>query len=133
MTLAVLYLATFIVFLALDFVGLKFILKPIFDRYIPALLLKRPRFGPAVLFYAFYIAGLLWFVSWPAVQAGHASENVFWPAALLGSMAYGTYEFTNWATLKDWNGRMVAVDLVWGTLLTGVSATLGVVLLRLAL
>lgn len=133
MTLAVLYLATFIVFLAFDFIGLKFILKPIFERYIPSLLLQRPRFGPAIVFYAFYIAGVLWFVSWPAVAADHSLLQVFWPAALLGAMAYGTYEFTNWATLKDWTGHMVITDLVWGTLLTGVSAALGVALLRLAL
>ena len=41
-------------------------------------------------------------------------------------MAYGTYEFTNLATLKDWTWRMVATDLVWGTLLTGTSAAIGV-------
>ncbi len=130
MTIAILYAATFAVFLALDFIGLKFLLKPLFARHIPDMLLERPRFGPAVLFYAFYIACLLWFVSWPAVQAGHALVDVFAPAALLGAMAYGTYEFTNWATLKGWNGRMVATDLIWGTVLTGTSAVLGVALLR---
>ena len=50
--------------------------------------------------------------------------------ALLGAMAYGTYEFTNFATLKDWHWRMVALDLAWGTALTGVSAWAGVVITR---
>ncbi len=131
MTIALLYVATLTAFLALDFIGLKFLLKPLFDRHIPDMLLQRPRFGPAVLFYAFYVAGLLWFVSWPAVQANQALIDVFAPAALLGAMAYGTYEFTNWATLKGWNGRMVATDLIWGTVLTGASAVLGVALLRI--
>ena len=41
-------------------------------------------------------------------------------------MAYGTYEFTNYATLKDWRPSMVLTDGLWGTLLTAVSAAGGV-------
>ena len=29
-------------------------------------------------------------------------------------MAYGTYEFTNLATLKGWHWQMVVVDVSWG-------------------
>lgn len=130
MTLIALYLITFGVFLALDFVGLSYLVKPTFEKDIAPLLLDSPRIGPAFVFYAFYIACLLWFVSWPAMQNGHSLAWVFASAALLGAMAYGTYEFTNLATLKDWTWRMVATDLIWGTVLTGTSATLGVVATR---
>jgi uncharacterized membrane protein len=41
-------------------------------------------------------------------------------------LGYGTYEFTNLATLKDWTPQMVATDFSWGVVLTGVSATVGV-------
>ena len=51
-------------------------------------------------------------------------------AALIGAMGYGTYEFTNLSTLKDWTWRMVATDFTWGTLLTGTSATVGVAVAR---
>ena len=44
----------------------------------------------------------------------------------LGLLAYGTYEFTNYATLKDWHPSMVITDALWGTVLTGVSAAGGV-------
>ena len=126
MTVVILYVLTLAIFLGLDFLGLSYIVKPVFEKDIGSLLLDRPRIGPAFVFYAFYVACLLWFVSWPALRSGNSLLWVFGSAALIGAMAYGTYEFTNLATLKDWTWRMVATDLVWGTLLTGTSAAIGV-------
>lgn len=131
MTAAILYVITFVVFLGIDYLGLSYIVKPTFEKDIPGLLLDSPRLGPAVVFYAFYIGGLLWFVSWPAMVQGHTLLWVFGTGALLGAMAYGTYEFTNLATLKGWTWRMVATDLIWGTVLTGVSAVAGVWITRM--
>lgn len=45
--------------------------------------------------------------------------------ALLGLLAYGTYDMTNLATLKDWPLAMGIVDIGWGSLLTGSSALAG--------
>lgn len=126
MTLAVLYGVTFVVFLGLDYLGLSYIVKPVFEKGIGPLLHESPRLGPALMFYAFYIAVLLWFVSWPAIQNNQSLLCVFGSGLLLGAMAYGTYEFTNLATLKGWTWRMVATDLVWGSLLTGTAAMAGV-------
>jgi uncharacterized membrane protein len=50
--------------------------------------------------------------------------------ALLGILAYGTYEFTNFATLRAWSPSMVMIDVTWGAVLTGVSAWAGVVITR---
>ena len=123
MTIAILYVVTFAVFLGLDYLGLSYLIKPTFEKDIKGLLLDNPRMGPAVVFYAFYIFCVLWFVSWPAIQQERTLLWVFGTAALIGAMGYGTYEFTNLATLKDWTWRMVATDFIWGTLLTGTSAT----------
>lgn len=126
MIVSILYTLTFAIFLGFDFLGLSYIVKPTFEKDIDPLLLDSPRIGPAFVFYAFYVACLIWFVSWPAIKGEHSLFWVFGSAALIGAMAYGTYEFTNFATLKDWTWQMVATDFVWGTLLTGTSATLGV-------
>lgn len=131
MTLVILYIATFVVFLGLDYLGLSYIVKPTFERDIPSLILDSPRIGPAVMFYAFYVGCVLWFVSWPAILQGHSLFWVFGTGALIGAMAYGTYEFTNLATLKGWTWRMVATDLTWGTMLTGFSAIAGVWVARM--
>ena len=126
MTLIVLYFLTLAVFLGLDFLGLSFLVKPVFERDIGTLLLDRFRILPAFAFYAFFVAVLLYFVSWPALKSESDLGWVFLNAALLGAVGYGTYEFTNLATLKDWTARMVGTDFVWGITLSGVSALVGV-------
>ena len=55
---------------------------------------------------------------------------VLLPAAIIGAMAYGTYEFTSYAIMKDWHWQMVATDTLWGTVLTALSAWGGVVITR---
>lgn len=123
-----LYLFTGVIFLALDAVMLTLHMQPLFQRNLGAALLASPRYLPAAAFYAAYIAGLLYLVSIPALKTG---APLLIPAAILGAMAYGTYEFTSYAVMKDWSPQMVATDVIWGTLLTAVSAWGGVALTRL--
>jgi uncharacterized membrane protein len=35
-------------------------------------------------------------------------------AIVLGLAIYGTYEFTNYATLKNWNTEVLMMDIAWG-------------------
>ncbi len=130
MTLVILYLATFAIFLGLDFLGLGYIVKPVFDRHIGHLLLENIRLLPAFAFYAFYVVVLVWFVSAPALAEDRSLFWVLGNAALLGAAAYGTYEFTSLAVMKDWAWSMVVTDLIWGTCLTAVSAAGGVWVVR---
>ncbi len=127
MTLAILYISTGAIFLALDFIGITYIVRPVFDRHVGDLLEFRP--VPAAVFYLFYAGVLVWLVSLPALAGGSYGALVL-NAALFGAAAYGTYEFTNLATLKPWHWSMVATDLAWGTFLTTVSATGGVAITR---
>jgi uncharacterized membrane protein len=131
MTLLILYVVTFVIFLGLDFVGLTYLIKPVFMRDIGPLLLENFRLGPAFIFYAFYAAVLLWFVSYPALVQDKSLLWVLGNAALIGAMGYGTYEFTSMAVMKDWTWSMVATDFTWGTALTAVSAAAGVWVTRL--
>lgn len=129
--IALLYVFSLMLFLGADSIGLRYIVRPVFADAIGPLLLDNFRIGPALVFYLFYIAGLVWFVSAPSMAQGHGLAVVFALGAFIGALAYGTYEFTNFATLKDWTPKMVAVDLVWGTVLTGFAAAGGVALTRL--
>ncbi|MEX5727231.1 putative membrane protein [Rhodovulum iodosum] len=123
------YVITAIVFFGLDLIGLRLIIRPVFARHINELLLDGYRAVPAIIFYLFYIAGLMVFVSGPALKAGAPMQAALM-GAFFGALAYGTYEFTNYATLKAWTPSMVAVDVVWGTFLTGFSAWAGVAATR---
>ncbi len=125
MQLLVLYAVTAVVFLVLDAIMLSNVMKPLFERHIGDWLHDSPRLGAAAAFYLFYVAGVLWLVSLPALADG-GPVRAFLMGAFLGAIAYGTYEFTNAATLTRWSWEMVAVDWVWGMVLTGVSAAAGV-------
>ncbi len=104
-------------------------MRPLFAAHIGDMLATELRLVPAALFYLAYVGGVLWFVSLPALREG-APVNALLAGAALGAMAYGTYEFTNYATLRDWHWQMVAVDVTWGTILTAVSAWVGVLAAR---
>ncbi len=130
MSIAILYLVTVVIFLAADVIGLRYIVKPVFDRDIGHLLLETPRYGPALVFYLFFVGALLWFVSLPALRDGTSLGAVWFSAAVLGAVGYGTYEFSNLATLKGWTWQMLWTDLIWGTLLSATSATLGLAITR---
>jgi len=127
LTLAILYISTAAIFLILDAIMLSTVMRPLFERHIGAQLLDDIRIVPAALFYLAYVAGVLYLVSIPALKTGSA---VIIPAAIIGAMAYGTYEFTSYAVMKGWHPAMVATDLAWGTVLTAVSAWGGLAITR---
>ncbi len=129
MQILVLYVATVVIFFAADAVGLRLLIKPVFERHVAHLFADPFRAGPAVVFYLGYVVGVLWFVSVPALRAGDPLAALVGGVAL-GLLAYGTYEFTNYATLRDWSFEQVVVDMLWGGGLTGVSAWAGVMVAR---
>ena len=128
MQILTLYLSTAVIFLGLDAIMLKTVMRPVFETRIAHLLLDDLRLGPAVVFYLFYVAGVVWFVSLPALRAG-APWQALVQGAVLGAMAYGTYEFTSMSILKNWSWAMVATDTIWGAVLTGFCAWAGVMIL----
>ena len=129
MHLVTLYASTLIIFLVIDIIGITTIIKPVFERHVGEMLADPLRLGPAAAFYLFYIAGLLYFVSVPALAAGRPVQALL-GGALLGLMCYGTYEFTNLATLRGWSWNQVVIDSLWGAALTGGSAWAGVTITR---
>ena len=129
MTTLILYLITAVIFLALDALMLTFVMRPLFESHIGGLLLPDIRVVPAALFYLAYVGGLVWLVGLPALHAADPGRALV-AGAVVGAMAYGTYEFTSYAILKDWHPAMVAVDFTWGTILTAFSAWAGVTITR---
>ena len=125
-----LYLVTAVFFLAADAIMLRFVMAPLFRAQLGDIMLESPRLGAAALFYLAYVAGLVKLVSLPALRAGEPMQALI-NGAILGAVAYGTYEFTNYATLRAWSLSQVALDLAWGTILTAVAAWVGVSVLRL--
>ena len=116
--------------LAIDAVWLATMSKRFYSTRIGSLLAESPRLGPAAVFYLIYILGVTCLVAVPAVNDEWSFLKVFLLGALLGLVAYGTYDLTNQATLKEWPLIVTLVDLVWGSLLTGVISVISVAVTR---
>ncbi len=125
------FLAASAVFLVADAVMLTHVLQPLFQRHLGDHLAESFRLGPAVLFYLVYMAGVMWFVIAPAHRAG-GPVRALRDGAILGAVAYGTFELTAWAVLARWTAEMVALDMAWGAVVTAGSAAAGVAAARLA-
>ncbi|MEM7488019.1 MAG: DUF2177 family protein [Pseudomonadota bacterium] len=125
MQIVTLYAASAGFFLIVDAIMLNAIMKPLFERHVGDLLRSPIDIAPAAIFYLFYVAGLCYLVSLPALRSGSVGQAAL-DGAILGALAYGTYEFTNKATLQGWHWSMVAADTTWGAVLTGATAAFGV-------
>lgn len=119
-----LYAISLVAFLAIDAVWLTNVMRPLFERHVADLLRENIQLGAAVAFYLLYVVGILYFCTLPALREGGVPIALF-NGLLLGFLAYGTYEFTNMTTLRDWTWTMVIVDTAWGMALTGVTAAIG--------
>jgi uncharacterized membrane protein len=118
---AVLYLATLIVLIPVDFLFLGLVAKGFFTAQVGEML-GEIRLAPAILFYLLYVAGVLIFVSAPA-SATWQSTLLY--GALFGFFCYATFELTSLSLLKHWTWPVVVVDVSWGALVTAVSSTAG--------
>lgn len=120
------YFITLLVFLILDAVWLGLIAQPFYQAQIGFLLAKNPNWAAAGVFYLLYVAGLVFFVTEPAVRAGTSPARSALRGAFFGLVAYATYDLTNLATVDRWPLLLTAVDMAWGTLL-GALTTLAAV------
>lgn len=124
------YLGAAIVLGGLDFVWLSAsggLYRPTLD----AILADHVRLAPALVFYLAYLLGMLVLVIAPAGRAGSltlAARN----GAVLGAMAYATYDLSNQATLKVWSTAITLADIGWGAVLTGTGCSAGYLVWRRA-
>lgn len=122
--IAIFMAITGLVFLLADAVMLGLFIGPIFRTHLGDTMMDGLRLGPAIGFYLLYMAGLAWFAGVPALREGAAMPALI-NGAVLGLVAYGTYELTSWTVMRDWHPQMVMLDMAWGAVLSGVSAYIG--------
>ena len=118
-----LYFLSLGAFLLIDLFWLGVAAKNFYRHQLSSLMLDRIKWPPALIFYAVYIIGLLVLVVHPALEKSSLAYAVF-AGALLGLISYSTYDLSNLATLKNWPLKVVLADIVWGTILTSVVATI---------
>ena len=115
------YIATLLAFLLLDGIWLGVLMAPTYRELLGSRMLEKPLLLPAAVFYCLYVVGCVQFVVLPALSWQRAARL----GALLGLVAYGTYDLTNWATLRGWSVQVSLMDWAWGTFATAVACTVG--------
>ena len=121
---AVLYLATLIVLIPVDFLFLGAVAKGFFTSQVGDML-GEIRLAPAILFYLLYVAGVVVFVSGPR-EAVWQSTLLY--GALFGMFCYATFELTALSLLKHWTWPVAIVDVSWGAFVTALSSTAGLLI-----
>lgn len=123
------YVSAFLVFFAIDMLWLGLIAKNFYGAKLGHLMTPKVLWTPAFIFYMLFVAGILFFVVFPALQKG-SWTYALGAGALFGLITYATYDLTNLATLKDWPLAVTLVDLVWGSVLSASTATLSFLIIN---
>ena len=109
-------------FFIIDVFWIYFVATPMYKQEIPSLM--ELKVAPALLFYAIFLMGLIFFVVNP--NQDNTLLNVFLIGAFYGLVTYGTYDLTVYASMNIFSLKLVVADIVWGMILSGAVATLTV-------
>lgn len=115
------YLVTLVIFFLVDILWLTVISRNLYKKYLGYIMTPNVNWVAAIVFYILFIAGLVFFVINPALAKGDLLYAIL-AGGFFGLIAYGTYDLTNLATLKDWPVLITVVDLLWGTFLNAATA-----------
>ena len=118
------YAAVIGTILIFDVFWLGLIAKRFYADQLGSLMRKPVLAAPALLFYLLYAVGLVILAVRPNDAATSVANSAFL-GAVVGFVAYGTYNMTNYATLKHWPIKMTAVDWPIGTGLSALACTVG--------
>lgn len=115
------YLGSGVVMAILDAVWLTTVGPRLYRPAIGELLAPEPNLRIAVVFYLVYVSGIVFLAVAPALREGSAIRAAM-SGAVLGLVAYATYDLTNQATLRIWPLHITLIDLAWGTCVTAAAA-----------
>lgn len=122
--LLICYSLTFAVFFILDMAWLGFLAKDLYKKYLGGFLSEQVNWTAAFIFYLLFVVGVFIFAILPSVEKNSLPSAIIL-GALFGFFTYATYDLTNLATLKNWPLNIVFIDILWGSLLTGMVSTAG--------
>ncbi|HVU75297.1 MAG TPA: DUF2177 family protein [Candidatus Paceibacterota bacterium] len=115
------YLLTLPVMAVLDLLWIGVLMKSFYFSRLGFLLSGAIRPIPAVLFYFLFVAGIFYLAVVPAHAVGSLHKALL-SAALLGVVAYGTYDLTNMATIAQWPLAVTVIDIAWGAVISALTA-----------
>lgn len=121
------YLATFALVAVLDYLWLRVIATSWYESGMAHVLAARPNLYAAAAFYLLYPVGVVIFAVAPS---GGDWTRALVLGALFGLFAYGTYDLTNLAVIRDWPVGLTFLDIAWGVFVSAAGALAGAAVLR---
>ncbi|MBN8606349.1 MAG: DUF2177 family protein [Caulobacterales bacterium] len=122
MSYLIAWISTGLVFAIADAIWLSQAVPRVYKPMIGELLRPDISWPAAIAFYFIYVCGIVYFAVAPAL-AKQSLSVAFINGALLGMIAYATYDLTNQATLKIWDWRLTLIDMAWGACATALAAS----------
>ena len=118
------FFISLIAFAVIDFGWLTVMSDRLYRPVIGDLMAAKVAIVPAILFYLIYWIGITALATAPGLKADSVGK-VAGTAAIVGLVAYATYDLTNQATLKAWAWKLTIADLFWGVFATTTAAVIG--------
>ena len=122
------YCATLMVMVALDMVWLGVVARDFYKNRMGDMLEFHA--VPGIVFYVLYAVGIVLFVNGNSSATTMGWQTIALYGALFGFFAYSTYDLTNLATIRGWSVSLAMVDMLWGTIVTGIAACAGIIITR---
>ena len=123
--MAIQYIITTIIFLAIDAIWLGILSRSFYDQHLDAFERTINLFS-AALVYLIIPLGIVLFV---LPKSKQPKKALLW-GGIYGLIVYGVYDLTNLATLKDWSPTMVVVDMLWGMFICAITSLLATYILN---
>ena len=117
------YFSFLLSLIIIDLIWLLVIARNLYRDEMGSLMASEPKLWAGLAFYLLYALGASIFVIFPAIS----KQSWIYAAqygALFGFFCYMTYDLTNLAVIRDFPMRLAFVDIVWGSAVTALSATI---------
>jgi len=118
------YLGSAAAFFTVDLLWLGGVARDFYRRDLGHLMAPEIRWGAALLFYFIFILGIVVFAVLPALESGDWFRAILL-GGFVGVVGYAAFDLTCLALFKDFPVRIVVVDMIWGTVLSALTATAG--------
>lgn len=112
------------IIIILDLIWFSLTVEKFYKPYLGHIISDNFNYLAAAIFYIIYSFGLSYLIVLPAVEADHTVFRVLCDAFILGFIAYGAYDLTNQATIKDWPVIVTIIDMLWGGVVTSLAAAI---------
>jgi uncharacterized membrane protein len=116
------WVAVFLGLAVLDALWLGVIAKGLYKRELGDLLRETLRLGPALLFYLLYPVAITHLALLHRPARG---LDAMLRAAVLGLAAYGAYNLTNLAIVRNWPFELSMIDWAWGGVVSALAGGSG--------